>query len=70
MLSRNLSELFAPKGLAEIVRPENLRSRKLKQQDSAVAATQETFTFEIPTDRLIHAIIISIGQDTTAKGVA
>lgn len=70
MLSRNLSELFAPKGLAEIVRPENLRARKLKQQDSATADTAETFTFQIPTDRLIHAIIVSIGQDTTATGVA
>lgn len=69
-ISRFLSEQFAPKGLAEIVRPENLRSRKLKQQDSKTAATAQEFTFKIPTDRLIHAIQISIGQDTTASGVA
>lgn len=69
MLSRNLSELFAPKGLAEIVRPENLRARKLKRQSSAASATAETFTFEIPTDRLIHAIIVSIGESTDTGGV-
>jgi len=68
-LSRNLSELFAPKGLAEIVRPENLRSRKLKRQSSGTVAAAETFTFEIPTDRLIHAIIVSIGESTDTGGV-
>lgn len=68
-LPRTFADLFAPRGLAEIVKPENLRARKLKQQDSAVADAAETFTFEIPTDRLIHAILVSIGQDTTAKGV-
>jgi len=67
-LPRTMTELFAPKGLAEIVRPENLRSRKLKRQNSAVADAAETFTFEIPTDRLIHAILISIGQSVTATG--
>lgn len=67
-LFRNFTDLFGPKGLAELVKPENLRTRKLKQQNSAAAATAETFTFEIPTDRLIHAILISIGEDTTATG--
>jgi len=67
-MSRMASELFAPKGLAEIVRPENLRARKLKRQSSGTVAAAETFTFEIPTDRLIHAILISIGESTTASG--
>jgi len=68
-LARTFSDLFAPKGLAEIVRPENLRARKLKRQSSAAAAAAETFTFDIPTDRLIHAIIISIGESTDTGGV-
>jgi hypothetical protein len=67
-LARTFTELFAPKGLEVIVKPENLRTRPLKQQDSAAAATAQTFTFEIPTDRLIHSILISIGEDTTAAG--
>ena len=68
-LARTFTDLFGPKGLAEIVRPENLRARKLKRQSSAAAATAETFTFEIPTDRLIHAILISIGESTDTSGV-
>ena len=68
-LARTFTELFAPKGLAEIVRPENLRARKLKRQSSGTAAAAETFTFEIPTDRLIHAILISIGESTDVSGV-
>lgn len=64
-----MSGIFPAKGLAEIVRPENLRARKLKRQSSAAAAAAETFTFEIPTDRLIHAIIISVGESTDTGGV-
>jgi len=68
-MSRMETELFASKGLAEIVRPENLRSRKLKRQSSGTVAAAETMTFEIPTDRLIHAIVISIGESTDTSGV-
>jgi len=68
-LSRNFTELFAPKGLAEVVRPENLRARKLKRQSSGTVAVAQTFTFEIPTDRLIHSIIVSIGESTDVSGV-
>jgi len=67
-LARTFTDLFPGKGLEAVVKPEMLRTRKLKQKDSAAAATAETFTFEIPTDRLIHAIIVSIGEDTTASG--
>lgn len=40
--------------------------RKLTAQVSAAAATAETFDFTIPRDSLIHAIIITIGEDTTS----
>jgi len=67
-MMRNLSSLFGEQGLGELVKPENIRTRKISPQHSAAAATAETFTFEIPTDRLIHAIIVSIGESTTASG--
>lgn len=68
MLARQFTDLFAPKGLEAVVQPENLRARKITPQHSAAAATLQSFPFEIPTDRLIHAILISIGESTTASG--
>lgn len=68
MLARQFTDLFSPKGLEAVVKPENLRARKLTPQHSAAAATLQSFTFEVPTDRLIHAILISIGESTDASG--
>lgn len=67
-LARTFQDVLGGVGLAEIVKPEMLRARKLTPQHSAAAATLQTFTFEIPTDRLIHAILVSIGESTTAAG--
>jgi len=67
-MARTFTDLFKSKGLAEVVKPENLRSRKLDPEHSGAAATAETFTVEIPTDRLIHAITVSVGESTTASG--
>lgn len=65
-LSRSFQDVLGGIGLREIVKPENLRARNLPTQHSGTAATAETFIFEIPTDRLIHAIIISIGENAVA----
>ena len=50
------------------IKPAQTRVRPLKQKDSTVAATAETFQFDIPRDKFIWAILLSIGEDTTAKG--
>ena len=68
-VTRLLTEPLLAKGLGSIVEPEMTKVRKLKTQHSAAAAAAQTFTFEIPTDRLIHAILISIGESTTAGGL-
>jgi len=48
--------------------PEKTRGYPLDQVDSPVVAVSTTFTINIPRDRLIWAILISIGKDTTATG--
>ena len=68
-LTRKVADLFPEQGLGELVKPENVRVRKLTAKHSA-AATAQAFTFEVPTDRLIHAILVSIGESTDASGEA
>ena len=65
MLRRNIFKLGLP---MEILTPEALKMRKLTQKDSSTAGSSQTFEFNIPTERLIHAILISIGEDTNASG--
>jgi len=67
-LGRFASDALQAIGLGNVAKPENLRARKLSPQHSAAAATLQTFTFDLPTDRLIHSILISIGESTTASG--
>jgi len=50
------------------VKPSQTRIRPIKQQDSAAVNVAQTFNFDIPRDKLIWAILISIGKDTTAVG--
>jgi len=59
-----VARLFA----REILKPEKTRASILDQQDSRTAATAQWFEFDLPKDRLIWAILISIGEDATATG--
>ena len=43
-----------------------MKARQLAPQASTTVAALQNFTFEIPTDRLIHAILISIAENTVA----
>jgi len=66
----NLLPRFEKFGLQEIVRPENAKWRPVGIKHSAAAATAQTFTQKIESTKLIHAIMISIGESTTATGDA
>lgn len=63
VLPFKLGALFA--GLV----PEKQKWRPLAQKDSGTVATAQTFDFDLPRDRLIWKIMVSIGEDTTATGV-
>jgi len=52
------------------VRPENAKWRKLTPKHSAVAAAAQTTEFDMKSRKLIHKILISIGESTTASGDA
>jgi len=66
----NLVSRFEKFGLQEIVRPENAKWRPVGIKHSGTVATAETFTQKIESTKLIHAIMISIGESTTATGAA
>jgi len=65
---QKLVSRFNLKGLGEVVRPENAKWRKLTAKHSAAAAAAQTFEFELKSRKLIHKILISIGESTTATG--
>lgn len=50
------------------VKPSETRITPLKQKNSAAAATAETFEIDLPRNKFIWAILLSIGEDTTATG--
>lgn len=64
-LGRELAHALMGKGLPEVAKIERTRLRPIEPiegKHSATPATAETFRFKIPCDRLIHAIILSIGE--------
>lgn len=64
----SLASKFRALGYPDIANPKNAVWRKLTPKHSGTVATAQTTEFDIQSKKLIHKILISIGESTTATG--